>query len=359
VPIDNAVGLFEVETGRRLHHDAATPVGRVVSAAWSPSGDRVVTGHADGFVRVWEAATGKLTWHRLLPTIKSRMGEPALPVFVGFSHDGRLVVAAGRRGDGLGQSNGIIATYEDASGRALREVALGPVARGALTPDDRMLVVAISNGVANDTRFHGVELGTGRIRWTIPPRAEPELFPTVSAMQCRSGSPLVEVAMLDGQVVRLNALTGREQRRSLADSRTPEQQAGGGTTQLWEGTFSPDGRTLAGMGSGGWICTWDVESGAVRGRIPESRGSGCRMTLAPDCRTLAAADVVHSDDFGQDTIRLIDVVTGRRILALEPHDERAVVLTLSPDGNRLFTGFGRGTAIIWDVQRDERTPGTK
>jgi WD40 repeat protein len=356
MPLENSAGLFEVETGRRLHHDGATPVGRVVSAAWSPSSDRVVTGHADGFVRVWEAAAGKLVWHRLLPP-RNRTSENALPVFVGFSRDGRLVVAAGRKGDQIGDSNGIIATYEAASGRTLREVAFGPIARAALTPDGRMLVVATSQGIVNDTRFHGVDLGTGRIRWTIPPGDDQGLFPTVAAMQFRSGSPLVEVAMLDCRVVRLNALTGREQRRSLADARTPEQKAGGCLAEFWEGTFSPDGRILAGWGSGGWICAWDVETGALRGRI--SPPSGCRMALAPDGRTLATADIPDSDNLGQDTIRLIDVVTGRHVLALQPRDDRAVVLSFSPDGTRLFTGFERGTAIIWDVRRGEGTPGAK
>ncbi len=74
---------------------------------------------------------------------------------------------------------------------------------------------------------------------------------------------------------------------------------------------------------------------------------------------MATADIFRSDDFGQDTIRLIDVVTGRRILALDTRDDRAVVLAFSPDGRRLFTGFDRGTAIIWDVRRGEGTPGTK
>ncbi len=301
--------------------------------------------------------------HRLPPQALLQFGTEHLrlrgPInVVAFSPDGRLVAAAGRRGDGLGHSNSIIATYEAASGRTLREIALDDaIAQGALTPDDRMLVVATSHGVINDTRFHGVELGTGRIRWTIPPGEEKVLFPTVSAMQCRSGSPLVEVAMLEGQVVRLNALTGREQRRSLADSRTAEQKAGGWTPQLWEGTFSTDGRTLAGWGSGGWICAWDVESSTVRARIPALQG--CHMALAPDGQTLATADIFHSDDFGRDTIRLIDVVTGRPILALEPRDDRATVLAFSPDGSKLFSGFDRGTAIIWDVRRGQGTPGTR
>jgi WD40 repeat protein len=74
MPIDNAIGLFEVSTGRRLHHDRCTPVGGVASAAWSPAGDRVVIGHGDGFVRVWDSATGELIWHKLLAPVISRSG---------------------------------------------------------------------------------------------------------------------------------------------------------------------------------------------------------------------------------------------------------------------------------------------
>src|SRR5262249_54836530 len=97
MPINNAVALFEVSTGRRLPHAPGPPVGSVDSAAWSPSGDRLVTGHADGFVRLWDAATGKLIWHKLLAPVISRSGSNASAAFVSFSREGRLVVAAGRR----------------------------------------------------------------------------------------------------------------------------------------------------------------------------------------------------------------------------------------------------------------------
>ena len=122
MPIDNAIGLFEVSTGRRLHHDESTPVGNVVSAAWSPSGDRLVTGHDDGILRVWDAATGRLIWHKLLAPVIRRSGWNARPAFVSFSRDGTLVVAAGRRDDPVKFDNGIVAIYEAATGRAVREV---------------------------------------------------------------------------------------------------------------------------------------------------------------------------------------------------------------------------------------------
>jgi WD40 repeat protein len=91
LPEQNTVAIFEVATGRRLHHDASTPVGRVGAVGWSPSGDRVVTGHSDGFVRVWDAATGKLIWHKLLAPIVSLGGQAAAPSFVGFSRDSKRV----------------------------------------------------------------------------------------------------------------------------------------------------------------------------------------------------------------------------------------------------------------------------
>ncbi len=146
MPIDNTIGLFEVSTGRRLHHDESTPVGYSVSGAWSPSGDRIVTGHNDGFVRVWDAATGKLIWHKLLAPVISRSGWNAHPAFVGFSRVGQHVIAAGRRDDPVNHDDGIVAMYEAASGRTVREVPQKAIRWAALATDGRMVVVATSHG---------------------------------------------------------------------------------------------------------------------------------------------------------------------------------------------------------------------
>ena len=57
MPIINAIAVFEISTGRWRHHDDRTPFGYVESAAWSPSGDRIITGHSDGCVRIWDAGS--------------------------------------------------------------------------------------------------------------------------------------------------------------------------------------------------------------------------------------------------------------------------------------------------------------
>src|SRR5262249_16917573 len=152
------------------------------------------------------------------------------------------------------------------------------------------------------------------------------------------------------EVIRFNALTGHEQRRFLADWRTPEQQKAKRPREpdMWEAVFSLDGRTLV-SSQEQWIYVWDVESGAMRRKFRHPHQHGSHLALAPDGRTLATADLLYAGDLGEDTIRLYDVETGEPVLALEPRDDRANVMAFSPDGNRLFTGFVRGTAIIWDV----------
>ena len=77
MPIGHTLALFDVRTGRRLHHDARMPKGSVGTAAWSRGSEQIVTGHYDGMVRVWDAQTGKLIWQKLMaPVIGPAAGPP-------------------------------------------------------------------------------------------------------------------------------------------------------------------------------------------------------------------------------------------------------------------------------------------
>jgi WD40 repeat protein len=357
MPIDNTVGLFEVSTGRRLHHHEGTPAGNVVSAAWSPHGDRLVIGNDDGFVRVWDAATAKLIWHKLLAPVISREGWNAHPAFVSFSHDGKLVVVAGRRDDPVKYDDGIVAFYEAGSGRTVREVPQKQVRWAALGPDGRMVVVATSHGSKGDTHFVGVEVDTGQIRWHNPPADHRGGFFPVAAMQFEGKTPWFGAALRDGNVIRVNALTGHEQRRFLAEWRTPEQQKAMRPREpdMSHATFSADGRTLVSSYME-LIYVWNVEDGTLRRKIHNPHQRGCRLALAPDGITLATAD---SEYIGEGSIRLYDLQTGEQILALEPGDSGASVMVFSPDGSRLFTGFGRGSGFVWDVRSGREVPRAK
>jgi WD40 repeat protein len=175
-------------------------------------------------------------------------------------------------------------------------------------------------------------------------------FHPVAGMQFDAKPPYFAAAFRGGQVIRFNALTGHEQRRFLAEWRTPEQQKARRPREpdMWQATFSLDGRTLVSCQME-WIYVWDVESGALRRKFRHPHQHGCDLTLAPDGRTLATSDIRYADDLGEDTIRLFDIETGDQVLTLDP-DDRANVMAFSPDGKRLFTGFNRGSGTVWDVR---------
>jgi WD40 repeat protein len=350
LPEQNAVVIFEVATGRRLHHDASTPVGRIGAAAWSPSGDRIVTGHSDGLVRVWDAVTGGLIWHQLMAPIVSVGGASADPTSIGFSRNGKLVVAAGRRDAPPNSAQAIVVAFEAANGRVAREVPQGWVELVAPAPDRRMLVVA------RHTCLVGIEAVTGQTRWQTPTVTKPETRVQPVALQFEASPVWFQAALKDGNVIRCNGLTGREDRRFLADGRSPAQQKGGRPedTAISAAAFSADGRTMA-ASSGGCVCVWDVAAGSLRRRIPYPHARDCVLALAPDGKTVATSDAPNERDFGEDQIRLYDVETGEPMLTLEPENDRAHLLAFSPDGTKLLAGFQRGSVLVWDVRQGAST----
>ena len=157
--------------------------------------------------------------------------------------------------------------------------------------------------------------------------------------------------MASGDVIHFDALTGKPQGRFLADWRSPEQRKAGRprVPDLSDGVFSIDGRTLV-SSSNEWVYVWDVGTGKLRRKVRHPHSHGCFLALAPDGKTLATSNVPYAGDFGDNTIRLYDVESGDQILTLEPRDDRGEVLEFSPDGTTLFTGFHRGSAIVWDVR---------
>lgn len=347
MPIGNSIGLFEVATGRRLHHDEQSPNGEPASAAWSPSGDRLVTGHSDGGVRVWDAATGTLLWNKLLAPVVSPSGWKARPAFVAFSADSHRIVAAGRRDDPVNWRNGIVTVYEAKRGKLIDSIEQKEIRHAALSPDRRLVVVATSHGGINDTHLIGIELATGRTLYTTPSADKRAGFWQLNAMQFRPASSDILLGDGNGDVIQLDGMTGKEQRRFVADHR---QAAGRKQFQVWQAGFSADGRTLVTC-SAEIVAVWNVETGTMIHKIFHPHAHGCHVAVSPDGKTVATSDLQYAGDYGEDTIRLFDLGTGKQVMTMEAKDKRAVVMAFSPDGTKLFTGFYGGSATIWDVRR--------
>jgi WD40 repeat protein len=330
---------------------------QVLVVAFSPDGQSVVTGCADGTARLWEAATGR------------PLGEPLRhqgPVrAVAFSPDGQTVLTGS----------------DDHHGR-LWDVATGRLVGAALEHRDRVGSVAFSPD--GKTVLTGSADRTARL-WNAktgealgPPLAHekkvvavafsPDGQSVLTAGEDRSarlweaatGKPVGEPWLHEGDV------------RAVAfspDGKTVLTGSGDKTARLWETAtgrllfppllhqgavaavaFSPDGQTLLTGSQDQTARLWEAATGRAIGSPLQHQGKVGAVAFSPDGKTV----LTGSDD---RTARLWEAATARPIGSPLQHEHWVLAVTFSPDGQTVLTGSVDQTARLWEVAT-ERSLGT-
>jgi WD40 repeat protein len=109
-------------------------------------------------------------------------------------------------------------------------------------------------------------------------------------------------------------------------------------------SFSPDGKALAGAGTGSLVRLWDTTTGDELHKCEGHRGEIRSVGFSADGRLVATAGA-------DSTVRLWDPATGREIRVC--HGTRLYFdrVLFSPDGNALFacTGNPNHPVLEWDV----------
>ncbi|HVV71101.1 MAG TPA: protein kinase, partial [Verrucomicrobiae bacterium] len=299
-----------------LHRNWVLPVGQMLrhpsfvsSVAYSPDGQFVATGCADGVARVWDLRT-----HQPLEILS----HPAHVRRVCFSPNGMLLATA----------------CEDGKVRVWNwrkaELVAGPMTHEswvfsvAFSPDGQKLVSA-----SKDLTARVWSVSSGKLLITLRGHTE-EVHDAVFSPDGR----LIATASYDHSARLWKTETGEPVGAALRHSSQDFAVMGV--------CFSPDGQRLATASRDGTAVLYSVATGApVLGPLRHTEGLN-GVQFAPSGRILATAGF-------DNTIRLWDAQSGQPVSQPFRHREQVNQAAFSPDGRVLATAGDDSVVRFWNV----------
>ena len=287
-------------------------------AVFSPDGRRALTASDDNSVRLWDAEAGR----QIATFTRAGSGMAA------FSPDGRLVAIP---------DNNTVVVRDANTGEREDRIFQGhsaAVQSVAFSADGRRIVTASDDRTA---RVWDLQTG-GQIaaltEHTAPVRSavfSPDGLRVVSTqMPQRSGNVTI-VTSNDSVALLWDALSGRVILRFEGDM-----------VQLYDATFSPDGKRIVTASGDNTARIWDAATGkpiAVLSGHSDSVLSAA-FNSRGDKIVTASAD---------ETVRVWDAEAMTTIAVLKGHSGAVWSAVFSPDGERILTASDDTTARIWRI----------
>jgi len=281
--------------------------GIVTAVGWSPDGRRLVTGDADGSVRLFTA--GDAGDPRVIATHAGAVWAAT------FSPDGRLVATA---------AADATVRLHDAAPAA--EVAVldrhdGPVYAATFSPDGSLLATAARDGTV---RLH--DTATWRERRVLTGHDG-----TVYAAAFSPDGGLLASGGQDGMIRLWDVATG-----------TGRMVIEGHEGRIFRIEFSADGGRLATASDDATARVWDVDGGPPLAVMRHPFRVNAVAFVAGDRRIATAS--------GDGTLRIWDVDPAAEVTRLRGHAAAVWSLAVVPGTTRAATGSADETAREWDLE---------
>lgn len=315
---DGTAKVWETASGRELYSLTARQ-GMILCVAFSPDGQRIVTGTGDwasgqhpGEAIVWNAANGQKLF--------DLKGHNYYLWSVAFSSDGRrLLTGAGDRNHTAGEAK----VWDAVSGQEILSLAgcTESLRAAVFSPDGRRIVTA---SVAGTSKMW--DAATGQ-----------PLFP-LSGHQ----APITCVAFsVDGQ----RFVTGSWDRTAIVwETATgrPLFTRKGHAEAVWCVAFSPDGQRFVTGSMDQTVKVWNSRQEEAAFTIKGHAGMVRSVAFSADGSRI----LTGSED---GTAKIWDAQRGQAIPVLRGHLDFVSSIAFSPDNHRCVTGSGDGLAKIWDL----------
>jgi len=294
---------------QRWHSPAATTGSPINDLVISPAGERIVTGHADGIMRIWDLATGT-------ERLKVDNHQGAITA-LSLSSDGTMIAS--------GDAAGLVRLWDPLTG-VTRQVITGnggPISAVAFDPSDRLVAIGI----------HG---GSLRLRdW----RQQKDIW------RRESRAPLVTDLHFSADGTRLWVAFSGEGEGAVQLLRSSDGEL------KWEKNFdgdsveglalSRDEQTLFGT-LGDSVHRWNAQNGEELGQLG-AEGYGLNaIAIGPTSGLL-----VVGTSFG--TVRMLDPSTGTEVDRAPAHNDVVSALAFSADGKVFASGSHDGELRVWEA----------